>query len=195
MPLTDRFPDALVFAAQLHGQQTRKGNSNTPYIAHLLAVASLVLEYGGTEDEAIAALLHDAIEDQGGARARETIRQRFGERVTAIVDGCTETDVTPKPPWQERKQTYLAHLPIAPYSVRLVAAADKLHNVRSLLQDYHRFGEALWTRFAGGKAGSLWYYRACVTALHAALQQGESMPILDELDRAVAQLEHVTIVR
>ncbi len=187
MPLSDRFTNALVFATELHAHQTRKGNSNTPYIAHLLAVASLVLEYGGTEDEAIAALLHDAIEDQGGATAREEIRQRFGDTVTAIVDGCTETDITPKPPWQHRKEAYLAHIATGSYSVRLVAAADKLHNVRSLLQDYHRLGEALWTRFAGGKAGSLWFYRACVTAL----QQAEPLPIIDELDRAVAQLEHL----
>src|SRR5947209_2209991 len=130
MRLTLRFEDALVFATQLHAGQRRKGSA-TPYVAHLLAVAAIVLENEGNEDEAIAALLHDAIEDQGGAPTREMIRERFGNRVVEIVDGCTDAEVIPKPPWRARKEAYIAHLRGATPSVRLVSAADKLHNARA----------------------------------------------------------------
>src|SRR5437588_8327976 len=132
MLLSTRFEEALVFATQLHREQTRKG-TRIPYIAHLLGVTSIVLEHGGNEDEAIAALLHDAIEDQGGASTREEIRRQFGDRVVEIVDGCTDTDVMPKPPWRARKEAYLAHIIEATPSVRLVSAADKLHNARAIL--------------------------------------------------------------
>src|SRR6266571_1946710 len=124
MALTSRFEEALTFATQLHAKQLRKGTT-IPYVAHLLAVTALVLENGGDEDEAIAALLHDAIEDQGGAATREAIRRRFGERVVAIVHGCTDTDVTPKPPWRARKEAYIEHLRHASPSERLVALAAK----------------------------------------------------------------------
>ena len=184
--LSPRFEDALVFAARLHAAQTRKG-SGTPYIAHLLSVAALVLEQGGDEDLAIAALLHDAIEDQGGAATREAIRARFGDRVTAVVDGCTDADTQPKPPWRARKEAYLAHLPAAPPEVRLVSAADKLHNARAILADYRRMGEDLWPRFQGGKAGTLWYYRALVTVYRHA----GSTPLVEELDRTVTELERL----
>ena len=109
MPLTNRFEEALTYAARAHNQQTRKGN-NVPYISHLLSVAAIVLENGGSEDEAIAALLHDAVEDAGGPQRRADIAQTFGETVARIVDGCTDTDETPKPPWRERKERYIAHL-------------------------------------------------------------------------------------
>lgn len=184
--LSDRFTDALVFATQLHATQTRKG-SGVPYISHLLGVASLALEYGATEDEAIAALLHDAIEDQGGAATREAIRHRFGDTVTAIVEGCTDADTIPKPPWKERKQEYIDHVPHASASVRLVSACDKLHNARSILRDYRVLGDALWDRFKGGKEGTLWYYRSLV---HAFRQAGY-IPVIDELDRVVTQLEQL----
>ena len=184
--LSPRFEDALVFAARLHAAQTRKG-SGTPYIAHLLSVAALVLEQGGDEDLAIAALLHDAIEDQGGAATREAIRARFGDRVTAVVDGCTDADTQPKPPWRARKEAYLAHLPAAPPEVRLVSAADNLHNARAILADYRRMGEDLWPRFQGGKAGTLWYYRALVTVYRHA----GSTPLVEELDRTVTELERL----
>ncbi len=184
--LSPRFEDALVFAARLHAAQTRKG-SGTPYIAHLLSVAALVLEQGGDEDLAIAALLHDAIEDQGGAATREAIRARFGDRVTAVVDGCTDADTQPKPPWRARKEAYLAHLPAAPPEVRLVSAADKLHNARAILADYRRMGDDLWPRFQGGKAGTLWYYRALVTVYRHA----GSTPLVEELDRTVTELERL----
>ncbi len=186
MLLTARFEEALVLAAQLHARQVRKGTA-IPYISHLLAVTSLVLENGGGEDEAIAALLHDAIEDQGGAETREEIRRRFGDAVAAIVDGCSDTDVIPKPPWRERKERYIAHLRAAPPAVRLVSAADKLHNVRSILADYRVFGEVLWRRFNGGKAGTLWYYRSVTDTLRAVA----SSPLIDELDRTLAELERL----
>lgn len=182
--LSDRFTQALVFATQLHAKQVRKG-SQVPYIAHLLGVASLALEFGADEDEAIAALLHDAIEDQGGVPTREAIRQHFGDRVTAIVEGCTDADTIPKPPWKQRKQAYLEHLPRASASVRLVSACDKLHNARSILRDYREQGDALWQRFKGGKEGTLWYYRELVNIFQAI----EPSPLVEEFSRVVSELE------
>lgn len=159
MVLSARFEEALVFAARLHAEQIRKG-SGVPYISHLLAVSALVLEHGGNEDEAIAALLHDAIEDQGGDATRQTIHQLFGENVVAIVDGCSDTDRVPKPPWRVRKEAYIAHLHTASPSILLVSAADKLHNVRAILNDYRAVYEEIWQRFKAGKTGTLWYYQA-----------------------------------
>lgn len=191
MLLTHRFSDALAFAFQLHAGQFRKA-SGVPYVAHLLSVAAIALEHGASEDEAIAALLHDAIEDQGGAPVRDEIRRRFGQRVADIVDGCTDSETIPKPPWRARKEKYLAHLPSANSSVRLVCAADKLHNVRCLLQDYRTHGELLWDRFNGGKVGTLWYYRAVATILCEA--QDSALPaerLIAELDRTLSQLEQL----
>ncbi|MEP0746207.1 HD domain-containing protein [Trichocoleus sp. ST-U2] len=185
MILSQRFTDALTFATALHANQIRKG-SGVPYISHLLGVTSIALEHGANEDEAIAALLHDAIEDQGGAATREEIRRRFGDTVTEIVNGCTDADTTPKPPWQERKEAYIAHIPTASTSVRLVSAADKLHNARSILTDYHIVGEAIWERFQAGKQGTLWYYRSLV----GAFRKAGSSPLIDELERVVSELEH-----
>ena len=184
MVLSARFEEALTFATQLHAQQVRKGTA-IPYIAHLLAVTSIVLENGGNEDEAIAALLHDAIEDQGGAPTREEIRRRFGNTVVEIVDGCTDAEVIPKPPWRPRKEAYIAQVRHASASVRLVSAADKLHNARSILADYRVLGEALWRRFAGGREGTLWYYRSLVDAYRKA---GTSL-LVEELARVVAEIE------
>lgn len=186
MKLSGRFEEALVFATQLHTGQMRKGTS-IPYSAHLLAVASIVLENGGNEDEAIAALLHDAIEDQGGAPTREEIRCRFGETVVQIVNGCTDAEVMPKPPWRARKEAYIAHIRTASASVRLVSVADKLHNARAILADYRLVGESLWERFNGGKQGTLWYYREVVAAFRSA---GTS-PLIEELARVVAELEQL----
>jgi len=189
MALTSRFSDALAYAFELHAAQVRKA-SDVPYMAHLMSVAAIALEHGASEDEAIAALLHDAIEDQGGAATRDEICRRFGQHVADIVDGCTDSETVPKPPWRDRKEKYLAHLPTANASVRLVCAADKLHNVRSLLEDYRTHGELLWDRFSGGKAGTLWYYRAVATVLTAA--QDSDLPpqrLVAELDRALGQLE------
>ncbi len=184
MMLSERFTDGLTFATRLHANQTRKG-SGVPYIAHLLGVASIVLERGANEDEAIAALLHDAIEDQGGAATREEIRRRFGDTVTAIVDGCTDADTTPKPPWRQRKEAYIARIPKASASVLLVLAADKLYNARSVLNDYRLIGDAVWARFTGRKDGTLWYYRAVTDALCAT----GSTPLFEELERVVSELE------
>lgn len=184
--LSARFDVALSFAARLHAGQVRKG-TEIPYVAHLLAVASLVLEHGGNEDEAIAALLHDAIEDQGGAATREVIRRLFGEVVTEIVNGCTDTEVTPKPPWRARKEAYVAHVRLASPSVRLVSAADKLHNARSVLMDLRVLGEDVWSRFKGGREGTLWYYRALVRAYRDG--GGGSSTLVEELDRVVTEIE------
>ncbi|MEJ7763302.1 MAG: HD domain-containing protein [Thermomicrobiales bacterium] len=186
MTLTTRFDDALVYARQLHAGQIRKGTT-IPYVAHLLGVTAIVLEHGGTEDEAIAALLHDAIEDQGGDTTRAEIRHRFGDAVVAIVDGCTDAETIPKPPWRERKETYVAHIAEASPSVRLVSAADKLYNARAILADYRSLGDALWDRFNGGREGTLWYYRALVDAFRAVA----TSPLVEELDRTVSELERL----
>jgi GTP pyrophosphokinase len=187
--LTERFERALVYANHLHREQRRKG-SGVPYVSHLLAVCALTLEYGGGEDEAIAALLHDAIEDQGGEAARAEILRQFGPRVTEIVEGCTDADTWPKPPWRGRKEAYIRHVERASASVRLVSACDKLHNARSVVMDYRILGEALWSRFTGGRSGTLWYYRAMANALRAA---GVS-PVVEELERVVTELERLAAI-
>ncbi len=184
--LTERFEEALVYATRLHAKQIRKG-TGVPYIAHLLSVAALVLEQGGDEDQAIAALLHDAIEDQGGVPIQEEILKRFGQQVTDIVVGCTDSDTVPKPPWRERKERYIAHILTAPIEIRRVSMADKLHNARSVLIDFRQVGHQVWGRFRGGKEGTLWYYRAMVEAFR---QAGDST-IVDELDRVVSELEQL----
>ncbi len=159
--LSHRFEQALVYANQLHTHQVRKG-SDIPYISHLLSVAALVLEDGGDEDEAIAALLHDSIEDCGGAKTRQDILMLFGERVTNIVDGCTESDVIPKPPWRDRKLLYLEKMRGASPSVLRVSLADKLHNARSILTDLYQHGDTVWQKFNAGKEGTLWFYRSLI---------------------------------
>lgn len=184
MFFSERFAEALVFANQLHATQVRKG-SGVPYITHLLGVTSIALEYGANEDEAIAALLHDAIEDQGGAKTREEIRRRFGDNVTAIVDGCTDSEIIPKPPWRERKEVFIGGIATASPSVLLVSSADKLHNSRSILKDYRELGESVWERFKGGKEGSLWYYKSLVKAY----RQVYFSPLIDELERVVMELD------
>ncbi len=184
---TQRFEAALIYALHLHAEQKRKGTT-IPYISHLLAVAALVLEDGGSEDEAIAALLHDAIEDQGGEPIRQEIRRRFGERVVEIVNGCTDTDQTPKPPWLERKKQYLEHLRSASPQILRVSVADKLHNARSVLYDLRRYGEAVWQRFNGGRDGTLWYYRQLVQIF----RERCTSFLVEELDRVVSELERLS---
>jgi GTP pyrophosphokinase len=184
--LGDRFEQALLLATRLHAGQTRK-ETDIPYIGHLLAVAGMVLENGGDEDAAIAALLHDAIEDQGHQITLDDIRARFGDPVADIVAGCTDATTYPKPPWRGRKETYLAHLRRASAAERLVSTADKLHNARAILADYRVLGEALWGRFNGGREGTLWYYRSLVQALRAA----GPTPLLDELARVVEEIERL----
>jgi (p)ppGpp synthase/HD superfamily hydrolase len=188
MALTPRFEDALVFAARLHGGDTRKGTT-IPYVSHVLGVASIALEHGANEDEAIGALLHDTVEDAKGdsESVRTEIRRRFGAAVLDIVDGCTDARTKPKPPFRERKERYIAHLPEAPPSVRLVSAADKLYNARAILSDYRAIGEALWARFNGGRSGTLWYYRALADVFRTL---GPSR-LAEELDRVVSELEQL----
>jgi (p)ppGpp synthase/HD superfamily hydrolase len=179
-----RFLRAFLFAAEKHSSQTRKA-STIPYIAHLMGVASLVLEAGGDEDLAIAALLHDVVEDCGGAPMLKEVRRRFGSRVAKVVDGCTDADTYPKPPWRGRKENYIRHLKNADADTRLVSAADKLNNVRSILSDYREIGESIWSRFNGGRDGTLWYYR---TLLDEFLRDKPNR-ITRDLDLAVKELE------
>lgn len=187
--LTGRFERALVYAAGLHANQVRKG-SGVPYLSHLLAVASLVLEAGGDEDEAIAALLHDGPEDQGGLATLQHIGEQFGRRVADIVAECSDSLEKEKPPWRLRKQAYLVQLSSASRSARFVSCADKLHNARSILSDYRTVGELLWQRFRGGRAGTLWYYQALVQAFF----EGEAPVLADELSRTVTMLLRETAV-
>lgn len=182
--LTSRFDAALVYASQAHRGQKRKG-TEIPYVSHLLSVAGIVLEEGGDEDEAIAALLHDAVEDQGGQARLEDIRRRFGARVATIVEGCTDADTIAKPAWRERKERYLAHLPSASSSVLKVSAADKLHNARAILADYRSHGESLWERFNADRDSILWYYRSLVDVFRT---RGPAS-LAAELDRAVSEIE------
>ena len=158
-----RFSVALAFASELHGDQSRKGTP-IPYIAHLLAVTALVIETGADEDTAIAALLHDAVEDQGGRPTLERIRARFGQQVADIVESCSDADVTPKPDWRPRKEAYVAAIAHKSPSALLVSLADKVHNAGAILDDYQLVGEEIWSRFKGGRDGTLWYYRALVEA-------------------------------
>jgi (p)ppGpp synthase/HD superfamily hydrolase len=154
----------------------RKG-TQIPYVSHLLSVAALVLEAGGNEDEAIAALLHDAVEDQGGMNTRTMIREQFGEVVVAIIDDCTEPITQPKLPWLERKQQYLERLQQASDAAQRVIMADKLHNARSILADLCCQGDRVWDKFTAGRTSTLWFYRECLTRLHSQCQH----PMLTEL--------------
>jgi (p)ppGpp synthase/HD superfamily hydrolase len=183
---SSRLIDALGVAARLHAMQRRKG-SEIPYLAHLLGTCSIALDYGADEDEAIAALLHDAIEDVQPTEDARAAVARFGERVLHIVEGCTDSDQHPKPPWQARKQAYVDHLADADASVLLVSSADKLHNARSVVADLRRHGEATWDRFTGGRDGSMWYYRALVAAFRA--NPAHHAALMNELDRVVIEME------
>lgn len=188
--LGSRFNEAFLFAAAKHAAQTRK-RTDVPYISHLMAVSALVLEAGGGEDEAIAGLLHDVVEDCGGVPVLEEIRQRFGDRVAGIVQGCTDAYTVPKPEWKKRKLDYLDTLRHAADDVRLVSAADKLHNVRTILADYRSQGDAVWDRFSGHRAGTLWYYRAVLDVL----REGTPNRLIDELQRVVTELETLATAR
>ncbi len=181
--LGPRFLRAFAFAAEKHAGQRRKA-STIPYLAHLMGVASLVLEFGGDEDMAIAALLHDVVEDCGGVPMLKEVKRKFGGRVAKIVDGCTDSVTNPKPPWRERKETYVRHLKDADAETRMVSAADKLNNVRSILADYREVGEEIWARFNGGRDGTLWYYRSLLEEfLH------KPNRLIREFELAVDELE------
>jgi (p)ppGpp synthase/HD superfamily hydrolase len=184
--LTVRFESALIYANQLHTFQVRKG-SGIPYISHLLSVAALVLEMGGDEDEAIAALLHDAVEDQGGAKTREVIRQKFGDRVVEIVDACSDSETIPKPPWRQRKEAYLEKIQTASAAVRRVSLADKLHNSRSTLKDAYLEGHEIWKKFNASKEETLWFYGSLLKIY----REKDSGFLIDELERILNELEKV----
>lgn len=187
MSYSKRFDEALLLASELHREQRRKA-SEIPYVTHLLAVAALVGEAGGDEDEVIAALLHDSAEDQGGQAVLDDIRARFGDRVADIVDGCSDTFETPKPPWKERKLRHLEHLSRADSSVRMVVCADKIANTRSVVADLKSIGNELWERFNGGRDGTLWYYRSAADTL-----SGDGVParLALELSEAVERMEQL----
>jgi (p)ppGpp synthase/HD superfamily hydrolase len=187
---SQRFLSALSLAADLHAKQTRK-STDIPYISHLLGVTSITIDYGGNEDEAIAALLHDAAEDQGGRETLERIRTLFGDVVAGIVDHCTDAYAShgeEKPDWSVRKANYIANLRRASNSVRLVSAADKLHNARSILMDYRLIGEAVFDRFKKKTIfHTLWYYRRLADVF---LDNEPGNPLMQELDRVVSEIEH-----
>lgn len=187
MQLSPRFSDALTYAATLHANQTRKG-SGIPYLSHLLAVCALVMENGGDEDQAIAALLHDAAEDQGGYATLTEIRTRYGDRVARMVGELSDTLETPKPPWRTRKETYLAHLCHTPADTLLVSLADKVHNARSILADHAQIGNEIWNRFSQSRDGTLWYYRS----LADTFQEIYPGYLTGELNRIVTSLEQLT---
>jgi (p)ppGpp synthase/HD superfamily hydrolase len=189
MRLSPRYEAALVMATQLHADQMRKG-TGIPYISHLLGVSSLVLEHGGTEDQAIAGLLHDAVEDQNavyqdGTTTLDRIRDHFGSKVAEIVDHCTDAYEDPKPDWRPRKEKYISEVASMPASAALVSCADKLHNARAILSDLREINNDLWGRFTGGKDGTLWYYRSLVNAF-------DNVPtgrLAGELRRTVEEIE------
>jgi (p)ppGpp synthase/HD superfamily hydrolase len=181
---SERFARALAYAERLHARQRRKA-TDKPYIGHLMSVTSIVIAYGGDEEMAIAALLHDAVEDQGGEKRLREIGKKFGKRVARIVDGCTDSYTEPKPPWLVRKQEYIARVAGEGEDTRFVSAADKLSNVRDILQDVRAEGDAAFERFQGKKEGTLWYYRTLV----GEFRKAGSNALVEELDRVVTELE------
>jgi GTP pyrophosphokinase len=188
---TQRFEKALVYATRLHNGQSRK-STQTPYVAHLLAVTAYVIEWGGDEDMAISGLLHDAVEDQGGRKTLDEIRRRFGQRVATIVEMCSETLEIPKPPWRQRKEAYLHHLTQTPHDALIVSLADKMHNATSILRDLRRDGLSAFERFNGEKDGTLWYYHTLVKIfkeMDNSVFVDEFARVVEEIDRLVGESE------
>jgi (p)ppGpp synthase/HD superfamily hydrolase len=182
--LTERFDAAVQFAREVHAGQTRKGTT-MPYIGHLLGVSSIVLDNGGNEDEAIAALLHDAAEDQGGRTRLEEIRSRFGDTVAKIVEDCTDSWETPKRPWAERKRAYAERARTLPPSSLRVSIADKVHNSYAILRDLRNEGDAVWKRFNAAPDDVIAYYQALVRAY----REAGGGKLVDELERIVRGIE------
>lgn len=194
VPLSTRFDHALLFAAQVHREQDRK-KSGIPYLSHLLGVASIVLDYGGDEEMAIAALLHDAVEDHGGRPMLKVIEQIFGPRVAKIVDGCTDSyaqDPKKKEGWQRRKTRYLARIRNEDAETRFVSAADKLYNARAVLRDLRYDGDIAFARFTAPKVKTLWYYRSLVREYRSGGVTHRLKPLIDDLDRVVTEVEHLS---
>lgn len=193
--LGTKFDEALQLANELHREQTRKGTP-VPYMAHLMAVAGIVLEanayhrFDNIEDVAIGALLHDAIEDQGHRISLEEIRERFGDKVHEIVRDCSdaiiEEEHQEKPPWRERKEAYINRIKDKSRETLLVSCADKLHNARSILFDYERIGDRIWDRFNPDKEETLWYYESLCEAFGEAW--GEN-PLLSEFKILVGRMK------
>jgi GTP pyrophosphokinase len=177
---------ALAAAAQIHATQKRKG-TDIPYLSHLLGTCSIALDYGANENEAIAALLHDVIEDGVPTEAAKKAVASFGRKVSRIVEGCTESDTHPKPPWRERKQAYLLRIATGGNSVLLVSASDKLHNARSIVRDLRTDGEEVWDRFNAPKDDILWYYGSLVKAYRANPEANRAL--VGELARTVAAMK------
>jgi (p)ppGpp synthase/HD superfamily hydrolase len=183
--LTPKFVKAMQYAAEKHATQTRKG-SDIPYVGHLLSVAGFVIDADGSETQAIAALLHDAAEDQGGEETLAEIRDKFGDEVASIVSECSDTFETPKPPWRERKENYIRHLREASDGAILVSLADKLHNGRAILRDYRDVGDQLWTRFnVKDPQQHLWYYRSLLGVYARRIDNW----MVDELREVIDALE------
>ena len=191
--LTGRFDAALRYAADHHRRQLRK-DTDIPYFAHLMAVSAIVLELGGTEDEAIAALLHDVVEDGGGPAALAVIEEEFGPDVARWVLQSSDSDGVPKPPWRERKQAYLDAMDTKDDSALLVGLADKYHNASSILADYRADGDAVWSRFSAGDGDEVrWYYRALVDAFTAQRERlsPRAQALLEQLRVTVAEIDRL----
>jgi (p)ppGpp synthase/HD superfamily hydrolase len=183
-PFTSRLDEAFAYAHAVHADQARKV-TGTPYVGHLIGVSSIVIDDGGSEDEAIAALLHDAAEDFGGRGRLEDIRTRFGDAVAKIVEDCTDAWTQPKAPWAERKMKYVEHArTLGPSSLR-VSAADKVHNGYAILRGLRTMGERVWERFNAGPDDILAYYQSLVRAY----REAGGGPLVDELDRIVKGIE------
>ncbi|MDR3655046.1 MAG: HD domain-containing protein [Mycobacterium sp.] len=186
--LTQKFVEALQYAADKHLRQTRKA-SEVPYLGHLLSVAGLVIEDDGAETQAIAALLHDAAEDQGGEETLAEIGQKFGAEVASIVEQCSDTSETPKPPWRPRKERYIGHLREASDDAVLVSLADKLDNARAIRRDFSAHGDEVWQRFSVQDPKShLWYYRSLLGVFSQRCDSwmvGELRKVIDDLEQAM----------
>jgi (p)ppGpp synthase/HD superfamily hydrolase len=193
MTLGQSFDEALILAVELHRDDVRKGK-RTPYAAHVLGVCALVLQDGGNEDEAIGALLHDALEDHPDEISAKHIEKRFGQAVLEIVRSCTDTPPNytggPKPAWRKRKEEYLNHLDLASPSARRVSLADKVYNIRELVDDLRIEGDATWERFNAGRDDQLWYYREIQRRMHDAGQAGM---LMREFDAAFAELDRLAL--
>ena len=164
--LTGRFTEATAYAFEHHRHQIRKG-SGIPYASHLFAVTAIALEMGCTEDEAIAALLHDVVEDGGGVQAEAYTREHFGEHVAAMVRANSDTDVEPKPPWRARKEAYIAGVASKDIGAVRVSIADKLHNALMIVSDHRLVGKELWDRFSASASDTLWYYDSLIEAFES----------------------------
>jgi len=179
---SERLDEAIALAVDAFRSKVRKG-SQIPYVTHLLQVLVTVAEHGGDEEQLIAAVLHDYLEDIRGAE-RAVLAQRFGERVARLVEGLSDSTTHPKPPWQERKESYLQALATEPHELKLISTADKLHNATSILRDYRLLREEVWDRFTATREQTLWYYRAA----YAALSTGWQHPLLDDLRRVIVAM-------